>query len=270
MIKKLKIAELTSEEARQNLTENSVILLPLGSTEDQGTHAPMGDYLAAEQVTLDIALAARQEGVPTFVAPVVPFGGRDGFVSSFGGVSIRSSTLVALLNDMIGSLTLHGLNKILIINGHGGNVCPIDEVTLKLRQETNIFVCSMYLWQIAYAILKEIHGLEDAMKSSGHGADPLTSVGFHYFPEILRPDLMRSPQKGLRTRGLDVTGFGQITYDCVVFQAPVTAAETAPDGVWGGDPKYCSAKTGKELVDRLVRIGAGFIRDHVSKGFLDE
>ena len=267
MIEKLKIEEMTSEEVRQNLTDEAVILLPLGSTEDQGTHAPTGDFLAAEQVALDIARGARAEDVPTFVAPVIPFGGRDSFVSSFGGMSIRGSTLAALLEDVIGSLTLHGLNKILIINGHGGNVTPIADVTLKLRQDTDIFIASMYLWQIAYALLREMRGADEAAKSAGHGADPLTSVGLHYFPEHLRLDLMRSPQTGLLARGVSVTGFGAITFDGAVLQAPTTAAEAAPHGVWGGDPKYCSADTGKELVDRLVRIGAAFIRDHVSKGF---
>lgn len=267
MIDKLKIEEMTSKEVRENLTEGAVILLPLGSIEDQGTHAPMGDFLAAEQVALDIARGARKEGVPTFVAPVIPFGGRDSFISSFGGMSIRASTLSAVLEDVIGSLILHGLKKILIINGHGGNVAPIAEVTLKLRQDTDVFVPSMYLWQIAYALLQEMRGAEEAAKSSGHGADPLTSVGLHYFPQHLRLDLLGSPQTGLRTRGVAVTGFGQITAGGAVFQAPVTAAEAAPDGVLGGDPTYCSAETGKELVERLVRIGAGFIRDHVAKGF---
>lgn len=270
MIEKLKIAEMTSAEARQNLTEDAVILLPLGSIEDQGTHAPMGDFLAAEQVALDIARGAREAGVPTFVAPVIPFGGRDSFISSFAGMSIRASTLAVLLEDVIGSLTLHGLNKVLIINGHGGNVAPIADVTLKLRQDAGIFVASMYLWQIAYALLREMRGADEAAKSSGHGADPLTSVGLHYFPEHLRLDLLGSPQSDLYARGVAVTGFGQITYDGAVFQAPVTAAEAAPDGVWGGDPKLCNAQTGKELVDRLVQIGAGLIRDHVSKGFPED
>lgn len=267
MKEKLKMAELTSAEAREQLTADAVILLPLGSIEDQGTHAPMGDYMAAEQVALDIARAARDLGVATFVAPVVPFGGRDGFISSFGGMSLRGATLAALLEDVIGCLLQHNLNKLLIINGHGGNVAAIDEVALRLRQSSGAFIASMYLWQIAYALLRESRGPEAAAKSSGHGADPLTSVGLHYFPELLRPDLMRPPQTGLTARGVNVTGFGQITYQEAVFQAPVTAAEAAPDGVWGGDPALCNAETGEAIVAQLVAIGAGFIRDHVSKGF---
>lgn len=269
MIEKLKIAEMTSAEARDDLNEDAVILLPMGSIEDQATHAPMGDYMAADCVALDIARAARAEGVPTFVAPVIPFGGRDSFFSSHGGMSLRAGTLSAVLEDVIGSLTAHGLNKILIINGHGGNVATIAEVTLKLRLEKDVFIPSMYLWQISYQLLRQILGEEGAAKSSGHGADPLTSVGLHYFPEYLRLDLMGAPQTGLTARGVNVTGFGSITYGGAVFQAPTTAKEAAPDGVWGGDPKHCSAETGEQLVERLVEIGAGFIRDHVSKGFAE-
>lgn len=264
MIEKLKIAELTSGEAKEWLTEDAVILLPLGSTEDQGTHAPMGDYLAAEHVALDICRAARDNGIPTFMAPVIPYGGRDFFISSHGGLSLQPATLVAVLTDMIESLTRHGLKKILFVNGHGGNVEPINEVALNLRLEKDIFVASMYLWQIAYKLLIKERGEEEAAKSSGHGADPLTSVGLHYFPELARPDLMGSPKTGLTLNGMSVTGYGEITYQDVEFQVPVTAAETAPEGVWGADPKYCNAETGKMLASRLASIGAGFIRDHVA------
>ena len=270
MIDKLKIAELTSAEAKEYLVDEAVVLLPMGSIEDQGTHAPMGDYMAADHVALDIARAARAEGVPTFVAPVIPFGGRDGFISSHGGMTLRAATLSLVLEDVIWSLSEHGLKRILIINGHGGNVAPIAELTLRLRHEKDLFIPSMYLWQIAYALLRDIRGSEEAAKASGHGADPLTSVGLHYFPEFLRLDLLSVPQTNLYARGVNVTGFGTITYDGVVFQAPVTAAETAPAGVWGGDPKYCDAETGKEIVERLVQIGAGFIRDHVGRGFIGD
>jgi len=267
MTDKLKIAELTSGEAREHINEDTVILLPMGSLEDQGTHAPMGDYMAADCVALDIARAARAEGVPTFVAPVIPFGGRDGFISSVGGMTLTASTLSAVLEDVLGNLIQHGLKKIMIINGHGGNVAPIAEVTLRLRQAEGVFIPSLYLWQVAYQVLRQIMGEDAAAKSSGHGANPLTSVGLHYFPELLRLDMLGTPETGLTARGVTVNGFGTIVYDGAVMQAPVTAKEAAPDGVWGGNPELCNAETGKALADRLVAIGAGFIRDHVAKGF---
>lgn len=267
MIDKLKMQELTAQEARENLTEEAVILLPMGSLEDQGVHAPMGDYLGAEAVALDMARAARNEGVPTFVAPVIPFGGKDYFDSSHGGISIRQSTLTALLDDMIDSLVKHGLRKLLIINGHGGNVPAIVEVTARWRETEGMFIPSMYLWQIAYELLKDILGPETAAKSSGHGGDPLTSIGLYHYPDILRPDLMRPPATSGSVRGVDIGGFGAIKYDGAKIQAPVLAAETAPDGIWMGDPQFSSAETGRQLTERLCQIGAGLIRDHVSRGF---
>lgn len=266
MIAKLKLAELTSQEAREALNGDAVILLPMGSLEDQGIHAPMGDYLAAEAVALDVARAARAMGIATFVAPVLPFGGRDHFDSSHGGISIRQTTLVALLDDMLGCLARHGLTKVLILNGHGGNVPPITDVAMRWRHERGMVVLSMYLWQIAYDLLRDILGPETAAKSSGHGGDPLTSMGLHYFPQILRPDLMAPPPTGLKAMGLDVAGYGMVGYGGARIHAPIEASETAPHGVWGGDPRLSRAETGAELARRLAEIGAGLIRDHVAKG----
>ncbi|MCB9945980.1 MAG: creatininase family protein [Geminicoccaceae bacterium] len=267
MIDKLKMQELTSQEAREHLTGDAVILLPMGSLEDQGTHAPMGDYLAAECVALEMARTARGYGVPTFVAPPIPFGGKDYFDSSYGGISIRLSTLTALLDDMIEGLVRHGLRKILIINGHGGNVPAITEVAVRWRDKEGIFIPSMYLWQIAYGLLPEILGAETAKKSSGHGGDPLTSIGLYHYPGILRPDLMRPPARSGKVKGVDIGGFAAIRYAGVNIQAPVLAAETAPDGVWMGDPKLSTAETGKVLTERLCEIGAGLIRDHIAPGY---
>jgi creatinine amidohydrolase len=267
MIDKIRMQELTAQEARENLTGDAVILLPMGSLEDQGVHAPMGDYLAADCVAMAMARAARAEGAPTFVAPVIPFGGKDYFDSSHGGMSIRLSTLIALLDDMIEGLVRHGLRKLLILNGHAGNVPAITEVTMRWREKADVFIPAMYLWQIAYGLLPEILGAETAKKSSGHGGDPLTSMGLHHYPELLRPDLMRAPATGGMVKGVDVGGYAAIRYGGVNIQAPVYAAETAPDGIWMGDPRLSAAETGKALTERLCAIGAGLIRDHVAKGF---
>lgn len=264
---KIRIAELTSEESRTYLNDEAVVLMPMGSLEDQGTHAPMGDYLAAECVTMDIARAAREMGVPTFVAPVVPFGGADFFGSSHGGIAVSNSTLVALLDDMFACLTRHGLTKIMIVNGHGGNVPAITEVTHRWRRKAGLFVPALYLWQVAYELLKDILGPEGAARSSGHGGDPLTSVALHYYPELLRLDLRQPPSTGGTIRGAEIGGFNAIRYLGARIQAPVEAIEAAPHGIWGGDPAFSSAETGKALSARLVEIGAGLVRDHVARDF---
>ena len=70
---------ITGGEARELLKSNPVILLPMGSHEDQGPHAPMGDYLLAEKIAELAALQASKAGTRTLVAPVLPYGGADWF-----------------------------------------------------------------------------------------------------------------------------------------------------------------------------------------------
>lgn len=269
MTDKIRMAELTSQEARQHLTEDAVVLLPMGSLEDQGIHAPMGDYMAADLMAMEIARAARAMGVPTFVAPVVPFGGRDYFDSSHGGISVSHATLAGILDDIFACLNRHGIRKLMIVNGHGGNVPAITEVALRWRQKAGLFVPSMYLWQVAYGELPKILGEETARKTSGHGGDPLTSVGLHFFPDLLRPDLIRPAPTGAEVKGMQIAGFSAISYDGAKIQVPIEALEATETGAYGCDPTLCSAETGAALVARLAEIGAGLVRDHVAKGLSD-
>lgn len=269
MIDKIRMAELTSEEARQELTSEAVVLLPMGSLEDQGIHAPMGDYLAADLMAMEIAKAAREGGVPTFVAPVIPFGGKDYFESSHGGISISHATLCSILDDMFGCLNRHGIRKIMIVNGHGGNVPAITEVALRWRQKAGLFIPSMYLWQVAYGELPALIGAEKAKASSGHGGDPLTSVGLHFYPDLIRKDLVREAPTGSTIKGMDIGGFSSVVYDGAKIQAPIEALEATETGAYGCNPTLCSAETGDVLVKRLAAIGAGLVIDHVAKGLHD-
>jgi len=49
---------------------------------------------------------------------------------------------------------------------------------------------SLYVWRIAYGLMPGLLGADLAAKVAGHGADPLTSLGLHLLPKILRPDLI--------------------------------------------------------------------------------
>ena len=91
---------ITGGEARELLKSNPVILLPMGSHEDQGPHAPMGDYLLAEKIAELAALQASKAGVRTLVAPVLPYGGADWFGPMIGGIAISQGTLTAVIAEM--------------------------------------------------------------------------------------------------------------------------------------------------------------------------
>ena len=264
---KVHMGMITGGEARELYRANPVILLPMGSHEDQGPHAPMGDYLLAEKIAEPSAVQATASGTRTVVAPVLPFGGADFFGPMIGGIAITPQTLTSVITDMVASLHRTGLTRIIVINGHGGNVGPIAEVARTLYRSGKILMPSLYLWRIAYGLLPGLIGADLAAKVAGHGADPLTSLGLHLLPEILRPDMIpaatalkRDPELGLA-----FTGLGTASFEGAEVGMPHEYDDVYTSGVAKGDPRLSSAETGRVLAEKLVDITARFIAHFAAK-----
>jgi creatinine amidohydrolase len=264
---KVHMGTLTGGEGRALYAQNPVILLPMGSHEDQGPHAPMGDYLLAEKIAELAAIKATAAGTPTVVAPVVPFGGADYFGAMIGGIALSEATLTAVIRDMIASLHRHKLTRLIVINGHGGNVGPIATVTREVFQATGLQIPSLYLWRIGYALLPGIVGADKSKAVSGHGSDPLTSIGLHLFPELMRPDLIPQP-KPLGTNAalnLPYTALGAVSFEGAEVSVPTEYDEVYSLGVGKGDPNLCSPATGAALTEQLSSLCARFAAHYASR-----
>ncbi|MFC0386417.1 creatininase family protein [Muricoccus vinaceus] len=264
---KVRMGEITGGEARALYARKPVVLLPLGSHEDQGPHAPMGDYLLAEAVAERIALRASEAGTETVVAPVLPFGKSDFFGSMPGGIALSHRAFSLVLEEMIGALLRHGLDRIVLLNGHGGNAPVIHDVTQGfMLAGRGVFPC-FYLWKVAGALLPEVVGPEVARRSAGHGADPLGSIAMHLSPGRMRMDLLPArPSAPGTCLGLPFSGWGAVSFGGAEVNVPAEYDGPSPDGVGAGDPRLCSAGTGAALVERLVEIGAGFVRHYAAQG----
>jgi creatinine amidohydrolase len=264
---KVHMGTITGGEARELYATNPVILLPMGSHEDQGPHAPMGDYLLAEKVAELAAAKATASGTRTVVAPVLPFGGADFFGPMMGGIAITPQTLTAVITDMVASLHRTGLTRLIVINGHGGNVGPIAEVARALYRDRKLVLPSLYLWRIAYGLMPGLIGADLAAKVAGHGADPLTSLGLHLLPEILRPDLIPAATPLKRDPELDLafTGLGTASFEGAEVGMPHEYDDVYTAGVAKGDPRLSSAETGRVLSEKLVDVTARFIAHFASK-----
>lgn len=263
---KVRMGELTGAEARALYAHNPVILLPLGSHEDQGPHAPMGDYLLAERMAELIALRATAEGTRSVVAPALPFGKADFFGPMVGGIALSAATFRAVLDELFGALLRHNLTKLVVINGHGGNVTAVHEATQAVMHRTGVVIPSLYLWRIAGAELPKLLGPEKAKAVAGHGADPLTSLCMHLFPERIRAELIPAPRSGPKPMalGLPFAGWGALDFNGAEVAVPHEYDLVSPNGVSAGDPRLCSAETGRLIAERLTEIGTGFVH-HFAK-----
>jgi len=264
---KVHMGMITGAEARELYRLNPVVLLPMGSHEDQGPHAPMGDYLLAEKIAELSAVKATASGTRTVVAPVLPFGGADFFGPMIGGIAITPQTLTSVITDVVASLHRTGLTRLIVINGHGGNVGPIAEVARALYRDRKIVMPSLYLWRIAYGLMPGLIGADLAAKIAGHGADPLTSLGLHLLPKILRPDLIpdATPLKRDPELGLAFTGLGTASFEGAEVGMPHEYDDVYTAGVAKGDPRLSSAETGRVLAEKLVDITARFIAHFAAK-----
>ena len=98
------------------LKRDDRVVLPIGSTEQHGYLSVGTDAILAERVSVE---AAEPLGVP--VMPVLPFGLAPYFAAFPGSMTVRVSTYLALIRDLLDSLARQGFRRIAIVNGHGGN-----------------------------------------------------------------------------------------------------------------------------------------------------
>ena len=103
-------------QLRDHLVTDDRIVLPLGSVEQHGYLSLGTDAILAERVAVE---AAKPLGIP--VLPALPYGMTPYFVSYTGSVSLRMSTYIAVVEDILDCLYLQGFRRIALVNGHGGN-----------------------------------------------------------------------------------------------------------------------------------------------------
>lgn len=248
------LKHMTWVEFRERLAEKPVILLPFASQEEQGPHAPMGDWMVTEELSIRTA-----ERAGAVAAPTMPFGWADFFRAVPGGIALRPETFKAVLLDVCDNFLAHGLDHLVIFNGHSSNYPLIDQATRAIKRERGVAIPCLNIWQIMPASFwKEIHG-DRAAAARGHGGDPLTSAYHHLMPELMRNDLLAKAAPK-RAYGLPSAGVNAVNFDGVTVNLPLDVTEATANGIISGDPHLSSPEIGARICEFVVETSARFVR----------
>lgn len=128
--------------------EYEIAILPWGATEAHNFHLPYGiDNIQSDYIAIESAKIAWEKGVKAMVLPCVPFGVNTGQLDIKFCINMNPSTQHAVLMDVVDSLCIQGIKKLLILNGHGGNDFKqsIREIQVEYPE---IFLCTLDWWKI--------------------------------------------------------------------------------------------------------------------------
>lgn len=206
--------------------DTRLALLPVGSTEQHGPHAPLGvDSLTAEAMA---ERAAERHDETVVVTPTVPVGVAEEHRAFDGTLWVTEDTLRAYVGDVLRSLASHGLDRVVVVNGHGGNVDALREVCARLTRDG---VCRA----VTYTWFDDL----DTDLRLGHGGPVETSAILALRPELVQEE--RYPEAvegGAASFGRYVAGTN-VAYDFDEFSESGNV----------GDPTPASAEEGERLLD---------------------
>ncbi len=156
-----------------------VALFPWGATEAHNYHLPYGtDTIQCDHIAAEAARLAWDRGKKVLVLPTVPFGVNNQQTDIRYTINMSPTTQLAVLADAVASLEEQGIQRLVLMNGHGGNC--FKQMIRQLQASTSVFICLMN-W---YGLLP----LGDYFEDPGDHADEMeTSLMLHLAPEWVRP-----------------------------------------------------------------------------------
>jgi len=142
----MRFDELNWFDVEQYLLSDDRLIIILGACEQHGYLSLLTDV----KIPAALADAASQRS-GVLVAPPLNFGASPYFLSYPGTISLRITTLLDLVEDIVRSVYKHGFRRILVINSHGGN----DPARLRLYEVANSLpdlILAWYAWWTAHSV----------------------------------------------------------------------------------------------------------------------
>jgi creatinine amidohydrolase len=228
----------TWPEVESYLARSRSIIMPIGSTEQHGPNGMIG----TDALTADAIARAVGDATGGLVAPGIAVGMAQHHMAFTGSMTLRPSTLIAVVRDYVVSLTRHGFERFFFINGHGGNIATVTAAFSEVYAESSLgqagnrsgIKCVLRNWwenQGVRSLSKELFGNAEG----GHATPSEVSVTWFLHPDHTKPMTLDPP----------IAPYGN-------FADAHDYRRSFPDGRIGSNPGLATVEAGKRIFDAAV------------------
>ncbi|ESP88278.1 creatininase family protein [Candidatus Halobonum tyrrellensis] len=225
--------ELTTTEVGDLFDDCEVAVLPTGAVEQHGPALPLGtDLLAAEAVARGVD---RDDAV---LLPTVPVGVSAHHRQFDGTLWAEPETFEAYVGEIVASVAAHGVRKVVVANGHGGNRDALSRMARRLRDDGVAFAPQWTWWS-------SLDGLDEELfdrSGIGHGDAMETSMVRHVAADLVREAALDDAEAGAADSWGESVHGASVGFDTAEFSA---------SGVTGA-PTEASAEAGRRLYERAT------------------
>jgi creatinine amidohydrolase len=232
----------TWQEVETYLEGSTGIIIPIGSTEQ---HGPTG-FIGTDALCPELIAQGIGERLQAMVAPTIATGMAQHHLGFAGSVTLRPSTLMAVVQDTVNSLARHGFDRFFFLNGHGGNMATVSAAFSEIYAESSLGTagrnrpglrCRLQNWWDCEAV-KRISEERFGEAEGSHATASEISLTYHGYPaegaRVSRAKL--SPKRAPKGTFYDAEDYRR----------------RFPDGRIGSDPSLATAEIGKLLHDAAV------------------
>lgn len=230
---------LLMEANHRQLAESPprVAILPWGATEAHNRHLPYGtDVIEATKVAERAAELAYVRGAAVAVLPTIPFGNDEQQLDQACTISFRTSTALAILDDAARSLVRQGIDRLVIVNGHGGN--QFQPLVRDVQSEHGLLVVVANFYQMVPDVKAAV------FEEPGDHADEFeTSLLLHLCPDLVElPNAGSGERRPFAIEGLTQPGVW----------TPRPWSKTHPD-TGSGNPARATAEKGARFFQAVTQ-----------------
>ncbi|MFT4921718.1 MAG: creatinine amidohydrolase [Haloarculaceae archaeon] len=236
------LADRAWPDLEEYFAEESLALVPLGSTEQHGPHLPEStDHRIAESLA---RAAAERTGY--LCTPTINVGVSPHHQQFHGTMWVDAPVFRDYVESLTRNLTYHGIDRVIYVNAHGGNQSHLREVGRRLRDDEVAYAIE-WMWDESIPDL-----VDDLFEQNGpHGGPKETAMMLHIDRELVHEDRLAEARDG------GLSAFDEETGRVHGARTFYDAADNTGNGVLG-DQTDATPEKGRQLFeaasDQLVRL----------------